>query len=190
MDFLIIPTKIMIDYQILADSQKFYEKAGYVSIETPWTVTEAISDITRPIGAKHFKLENRDKVLVASAEQGFLYLYNKGFLPKGKFQSISPCYRDEPFDEYHTKYFIKNELIDTLDVSRASLDRMIDSAFAFFSSCANITADLRRVQTEAGFDILCNEIEIGSYGIRECGFVRWVFGTGIALPRFSRALGA
>lgn len=91
----------MIDYQILADSQKFYTKAGYTAIETPWTVTRAISDLTRPPCAKDFKLENRDKVLVASAEQGFLYLYNKGFLPKGKFQSISPCYRDEPFDIYH-----------------------------------------------------------------------------------------
>lgn len=178
----------MINYQILADSQEFYEKAGYSVIETPWTVTRAISDITRPTYAKDFKLENRDKVLVASAEQGFLYLYNKGFLPKGKFQSISPCFRDEPFDTYHSKYFIKNELINTIDVSEQSLEKMIEDARLFFQRYFPTKYPVV-VKTPQGFDLEVDKIELGSYGIRETKFLKYVYGTGVALPRLSRVIG-
>lgn len=178
----------MIDYQILADSQKFYTKAGYISIETPWTVTRAISDLTRPPCAKDFKLENRDKVLVASAEQGFLYLYNKGFLPKGKFQSISPCFRDEPFDIYHTKYFIKNELINTIEVTEDSLKWMIEDARLFFQQYFPKKYPVA-IKTPQGYDLEVDNVELGSYGIRENKFLKYVYGTGVALPRLSRVIG-
>ena len=64
----------MIDYGLIDKSIKYYEKKGFQRIESPWTVTQAISDITKSKGVRDFRLANTEKVLVASAEQSFLYL--------------------------------------------------------------------------------------------------------------------
>jgi hypothetical protein len=44
------------------------------------------------------------------------------------------------------------------------------------------------VKTDVGYDLEINGIEVGSYGRREVGDFTWVYGTGLALPRFSQAL--
>lgn len=173
----------MIDYLLLHKSTVFYESIGFQRIETPWTVTKEVSAITKPIGSKEFEIIGKDKVLVASAEQGFLYLYLKGFLPKGRFQSISPCFRDEAFDKTHTKYFMKNELINTIKTTDSELNHMIDNCKIFFET--NLEANVDIVKTEVGYDIEYKGVEIGSYGIRECEYLRWIYGTGLAEPRFS-----
>ena len=98
----------MIDYARLDRSIRYFENEGIPSIELPWTVTKSVSEITKPDGKSEWEILGKNKVLVASGEQGFLYLYLKGFLPKGRYQGITPCFRDEPFDITHTKYFIKN----------------------------------------------------------------------------------
>jgi hypothetical protein len=36
------------------------------------------------------------------------------------------------------------------------------------------------------YDIMLDGIEIGSYGHRTCLFCNWIYGTGLAEPRFSR----
>ena len=72
----------MIDYARLDRSLNFYEEAGFKRIEAPWTVTKAISSITKPQGKTDWEIMGKDKVLVASGEQSFLYLYLKGFLLK------------------------------------------------------------------------------------------------------------
>ncbi len=177
----------MIDYQSIADSIKHYEKSGFTRIEAPWTVTKDISHITKPpeINNPDFELKHKDKVLVASGEQSFLYLYTKDFLPKGKFMCTTPCFRFENFNELHKKYFIKNELINTLDVSRDSLENMIDTAMDFFATKLNV----KNLQVESmginQYDIQYKGIELGSYGIRECSFLKWIYGTGCAEPRLS-----
>lgn len=122
----------MIDYNLLSKSIEHYEIYGFSRIESPWTVTKAVSNITKPLGAKDFTLCETDKVLVASGEQSFLYLYLKGFLPKGQYQSITPCFRNESFDPLHSKYFIKNELIKTDETSEGDLDYVINAAKGFF----------------------------------------------------------
>lgn len=35
--------------------------------------------------------------------------------------------------------------------------------------------------TDIGFDIVCDNIELGSYGIRSCQFLDWIYGTGCAI---------
>lgn len=178
----------MIDYGIISDSIDFYEVKGFSRVEVPWTVTKGISDITKPLGAGDFELVHNDgKVLVASAEQSFLYQYAKGFLPKGKFQAVTPCFRKERFDSIHTKYFIKNELIVTDDVSTSSLKSVIDSSFQFFLKYAE-NSDISIVKTDIGYDIEIKGIEVGSYGIRSCDFLTWIYGTGVAEPRLSSVL--
>ena len=40
-------------------------------------------------------------------------------------------------------------------------------------------------ETELGYDIEIKGHELGSYGIRECEFLKWIYGTGCAEPRLS-----
>ena len=68
---------MMIDYKNLANSAEFYRQKGYTPIEVPWTVSEYVDDITKPIDRIHYRLEHNSKCLIASGEQGFLYLYLK-----------------------------------------------------------------------------------------------------------------
>jgi hypothetical protein len=176
----------MIDYQVLNDALAYYTLEGFDRIEAPWTVTRAVADITRPPGSTLWSVEEKKKVLVASGEQSFLYLYLKGFLPRGRFCTLTPCFRDESFDLTHTKYFMKVELIDTLNTDMNSLNWIVDQAHAFFASQLGSNAKLVvSVTGTQSYDIEYDGQELGSYGIRECSFLRWVYGTGVAEPRFS-----
>lgn len=173
----------MIDYGIIDRSIKFYENKGFSRIESPWTVTKEISGITKPEGKPDWEIIGKNKVLVASGEQSFLYLYLKGFLPKGMYQTVTPCFRDESFDKTHTKYFIKNELIITDNVTETSLGCIINYCKDFFESELESKVDIKK--TEIGYDLEVNGIEIGSYGIRNCEYLDWVYGTGVAEPRLT-----
>lgn len=178
----------MIDYKLLDDSLKHYEARGFKRIEAPWTVSEFVDNITKPQDRISFQLKHNDKCLVASGEQSFLYLYLKEFLPKGQFQTITPCYRNESFDFLHTKYFMKNELIKTDEVNKAGLNFVVDSALNFYRQYFPYDK-ISIITTNDSFDILCNgEIELGSYGIRECEFLSWIYGTGCAEPRTSKLI--
>lgn len=181
----------MIDYKILFESVKHYENLGFTRIETPWMVPECIDDLTKPKDKRHFKLEHNKKCLVASGEQSFLYLYMKGFLPKGKFQTITPCFRDEYVDEIHGKYFMKNELIITDDISGNSLHKIVTNAGDFFKQYID-SKYLFYIETDDGLDIVYHKgdikIELGSYGIRKCNFLTWIYGTGCAEPRLSNLI--
>lgn len=178
----------MINYKIISESNDYYEKEGFLRIESPWTVSKPISDITKPINKQDFKIEYNQKVLVASGEQSFLYLILKQFLRNGRYHTTTPCFRDEIFDATHTKYFIKTELIDTENVNNDSLNQMIEKCVIFFNKYLDkekISID----KTNDGFDINYNfsgkKYELGSYGIRSCDFLDWIYGTGCAEPRLS-----
>ncbi len=177
----------MINYELINESILHYDYLGYKRIEAPWTVSKATNAITKPEGVEEYEIVHNGKCLVASGEQSFLYLYSKGFLPKGKFQTVTPCFRSDSFGPYHTKYFIKNELINTEDVDKLALDLMIDDALRFMHQYFN-PKDVEIVQTDIGYDINHKGLELGSYGIRECEYLKWVYGTGLAEPRFSREL--
>jgi len=182
----------MIDYSIIHASTEYYSSKGFQRIESPWTVTQKVSEITKPKGAKEFALKHEDdKVLVASGEQSFLYLYLKGFLPLGQYQTITPCFRHDSFDQFHTKYFIKNELIETEEVTTERLEEIVNIAFGFFHDKVPDPEDLAVVGdgiTGYQYDINYKGIELGSYGIRSCDFVEWIYATGVAEPRFSSVL--
>lgn len=172
----------MINFQIIQESINFYEDAGFPRIEAPWTVTEQVDNITKPKDKIGFQLKHNDKCLVASGEQSFLYLYLKGFLPPGQFQTVTPCFRYESFDFLHTKYFIKNELIKTDVVTYKELDNIVDICLSFYRlHIPNAIVE----RTSDGFDIVVAGNELGSYGIRECEFLKWIYATGCAEPRTS-----
>ncbi len=186
----------MINYQNLQDAETFYTERGFQRIEVPWTVSAYVDDITKPADRIHYQLKHNDKCLIASGEQGFLYLYLKEYLPKGKFQTTTPCFRDEPYDLYHEKCFMKNELIITDDTSESQLEFIIDTAFNFFKTKLDDGDKYNRlkvVKTSCGFDINYNvggvtPVELGSYGIRETEFIKWIYGTGCAEPRLSKVI--
>ena len=118
-------------YKLINDSIIYYENNGFKRVEIPWTVSEQVDNITKPKEAIAFQLKHNDKCLVASGEQSLLYLYLKNFLPKGRWMGISTCFRNESFDFLHTKYFMKNELIQTDIVNEIELNRIVDIALKF-----------------------------------------------------------
>jgi hypothetical protein len=180
----------MINYDIIEASIRYYADKGFVRLETPWVVPKAITDITKPPFAKDFRLHNSEDVLVASGEQSFLYQYRMGYIPKGRYQTVTPCWRDEDITLTHSKWFLKNELIITDRVSKAMLDEVVQHAATFFKSYG---IEVNVFKTEDGtsnysFDINCGDIELGSYGIRNHDTLLWIYGTGVAEPRFSSTL--
>ena len=196
----------MIDYALIDRATRYYADRGYQRIETPWLVSKDIADLTKPLNASTYIVqkdtEQKQKVFVASGEQSFLYLINKGHMPRvGRYQTVTPCLRDDAWDTTHMKNFIKLELIeysarstdmDSLvlrEHNKLYVERVVDIALSFFATLVDKTC-LEVVDTSAGYsvsyDINYNGIEIGSYGFRSCVFCDWVYATGIAEPRFSR----
>jgi hypothetical protein len=179
----------MIDYRKLADSIDFFEKHGFKRIEAPWWVSQEIMNITAPKDkVSDFFIPHNRKCLVASGEQSFLYTAAKGRLPPGRYQTTTPCFRDEAIGVLHKKCFMKNELIITDTVTEQALHDVIVQCFGFFSTQVPDRERLTTVQTEVGFDIEYDGIEVGSYGMRSCDFMDWIYATACAEPRLSRAI--
>jgi hypothetical protein len=173
----------MIDFNKLANSIIFYERLGFQRIESPWMVSEYVDNITKPANIPSYQLKHNNKCLVASGEQSFLYLYLKDFLPKGTYQSTTPCFRFDDFDYSHSKYFIKNELIKTDVVNKDELEHIVKICLNFYKQ---YIPEVEVVETNIGFDIEYKGNELGSYGIRECEFLRWIYATGCAEPRLTK----
>lgn len=182
----------MIDYSIIHNALDFYQEELYTRVEVPWIVSKGISDLTRPTNVHgHDVVKNgRTKTFVGSGEQGFLYLWAKGHLGEsGEFVTCTPCMRDDDFDETHLKYFTKVELIKFgkyVDPKK-DVERIVRDARKFFEKYVH-PSTLKEVETEEGLDLEFHGIEIGSYGVRECILGKWVYGTGVAEPRFSRLM--
>ena len=131
---------------------------------------------------------------------------------------MTPCFRDEKFDEYHTKYFIKNELIITDTVNKRALKTIVNIARDFFREyCLRPKKNDNWVGSDApddvyimetgtsnnkvvsevdvsdcflypSYDLMYRGIELGSYGIRHCNYLSWIYGTAVAEPRLTRIL--
>ena len=158
-------------------------------IDTPYWVSQSAIEMTFPHEVEpeknRFRVEGTDQYLVASGEQGFAQLMLDGVLPEGKYQTIGPCFRDDAVDRLHQKHFMKLELIDTT-LFPTALHDMVDGAVVVLRRCGACDPIVKA--TDFGFDIEINGIEVGSYGIREARGFKWVFGTGLAEPRFSLAI--
>lgn len=196
----------MIDYKLLGEAQSYYSKFGYNYIEVPWMVSANCDNITKPAGVKEMKIEYNGKHIIASGEQGFLYLRMKGYINDGRYQTITPCFRNEAQDNIHQKMFMKCELIEfvpigmDMDELKAKMDDVAKDAYAFFEIHAKDPRKLDYTAFDEIFppvtkslcrnlcqrDIVYKGFEIGSYGIREYNDIAWIYGTGLAEPRFSK----
>lgn len=181
----------MIHWVLLGEAMKFYQNRGYKYVEAPWIVHNVMNMITCPHEDFLMKIAGTNSSLVGSAEQSFLSMQLNGKLPKGKYVSCSPCFRNETAaDALHLPYFMKVELYQTDKTEIDDMYALIQDAEDFFHSTysGNKKQGLKRVVTGEGVDIEINGIEVGSYGLRNFSSHKWIYGTGLALPRFSQAL--
>lgn len=168
----------VINYAIMAEALAFYTQRGYTYQEVPWVVSSEATNVTLPHNRISTKVPYGD--LVGSAEQGFIELLRRGHTLT-KHCAITPCFRDEPdYDELHHAYFMKCELFDA-QATPKRLQRMIDDAVAYFSKYVPVEV----IPTDIGYDIMASGIELGSYGFRQYKDIRFIYGTGCALPRLS-----
>lgn len=182
------------DWRLLSSACSFYEGAGYTYVETPWYVGQEAIRSTLPADRHGYSLghpEYSPGHLVGSAEQAFVQLLIDGKLGPGKHFSMGPCFRDEHEDELHQRSFFKVELIEVegsiTPLEVGNVRRMMYCARRFFEENTFYEDRIYQSATEEGFDLELRGIEIGSYGLRQHGSHRWVYGTGLALPRFTKA---
>jgi hypothetical protein len=178
-----------INWSLFPLAIKEYTRLGYTYIEVPWLVNEEVIKATIPSFAKPLAVDSGTEInqLVGSAEQSFLYMALKNELPTGKYMALTPCFRDDKIDELHQKYFMKLELIIIgKDNSSDTIHVMNDARYVLsqFSKKAIVVQP-----TDDCMDLTINGIEVGSYGKREFKNIKWIYGTGLAEPRFSIANG-
>jgi seryl-tRNA synthetase len=198
----------------MLEAREHFEEKGFKFVDVPWCVSWDAIMMTRPPHIQgepfHFWAGGNKQYPVASAEQSFLEMQleatNKGKPITGSYCAITPCFRNEPkLDDLHQPYFMKCELISWVPIDgklieqEIQMHRMIDDARKLFEAegleveCVPNPEGLHdpiAVEGQA-FDIISfrGNVEVGSYGIRQHPQVgRWIYGTGIAEPRFSYAL--
>ncbi len=184
----------LIDWELLGQAVSFYQRLGYTAVDVPWwaprsVVQETCHDPDRIMDI-HVPGEPVAS-LVGSAEQSFMYLRRTGSLSPGRYVACTPCFRNEPVaDRLHLQRFMKVELFDNRAATFASLtiNDVLADAGAFFRRYVDHES-LVKVRTQDGWDLELAGIEIGSYGIRRSAGDdhAWVYGTGLAEPRFSTA---
>jgi hypothetical protein len=180
----------------------YYSRAGYKHADVPMLVSEKVNSLTCPDHVVPFK-HSDEKVYTGSAEQGFLQLLDNEVLPMGKHMALTPCWRNEPvLDDLHLNVFVKLELIhipylDNYDTAEEVLDDMVHCAIGFVASHTQMNRksfDVYTVPVSDGcsllqYDLMTKGMELGSYGIRQDSWGKYyVFGTGIAEPRFTYAI--
>lgn len=180
----------VINYRRVAKAIKKYQKIGYTYIDTPWLVSDEAMLATLPSHRKGFELGHstlKPGKLVGSAEQGFIQLMLDEKIQPGNYVSAGPCFRDEEnVDALHQYAFFKVELIQiihprdpmpTHGAARVMANDADEVLYNMYGPGAQV------VRTPEGWDIEVEGVEIGSYGVREYKGHRWVYGTGLALPR-------
>jgi hypothetical protein len=175
-----------IRWDFVSQAIAYYSGLGYRYVEVPWVVGSEAINVTLPSGRTAFS--TMGGALVGSAEQSFIHMTLNGTLGEGDYVAATPCFRDDIVDQWHQKAFFKVELISLsptpLDSSLVlSMARM---AHGFFTRMPGGESAVI-VCTPDGFDIELGDVELGSYGYREYRGLHWVYGTGLAEPRFSLA---
>lgn len=185
----------MIDYARIGEAVKYYTARNYKLIEVPWLVSKEAASLAIPEGRTLY--ESSAGFLPASGEQCFLDMRLKGNLPDGKYVCVTPCFRDEPvLDVLHRQTFMKVELIQMHTTVPYDVDEhlifMVEDAQRFMACQGLRTMAIHQPPAIFGecysYDIEHKGIELGSYGVRSYEGHTWVYGTGLAEPRFSQAL--
>lgn len=185
----------MINWNNITDTIAYYSDM-YTMVDIPWTVDRQYTNVTCP-NERFTVVTNNMGDLVGSAEQSFVQQAHKHQLKPGRYMAVTPCFRNEDvLDRFHQQYFMKLELFDSiphLDVDN-QVEGLAGNAMGLFDQLlrkGGITKTdslLERKKTTDGYDVLFDGIELGSYGVRKYDDIQWLYGTGIAEPRFSSAI--
>jgi hypothetical protein len=189
----------LLDFQYLLEAKNFYEDRGWKYIETPWVVSAEAMNITRPAWVSALT----QPTFVASGEQSFLELALQKRLKPGRWQTLTPCHRPQDGDAedgIHFSQFYKLELMwykleqmpapaDPIVVVTDVMDYCL-SHWDLELLVKPITDEPRaECETWSACDLEYDWVELGSYGNRSHKTVgHWVYGTGLAEPRFSDLL--
>lgn len=190
-------------YETINHANIYYQMQGYNRVvEVPWLVDEEISNITKPVDKRNHFIDG--KVIVASGEQSFLQMIMNGRLePKNSYFTTTPCFRcDDTEDDQHKKYFMKTELIyfEMFDgsqeqKSRFNLEftRIVSVCKGFYNKylptkCIQFVDDSYTHYSLIDIVSEMDDIELGSYGIRQWKDIIWIYGTGCAEPRLTYAV--
>lgn len=184
---------VLIDYELLGKAVEYYKSLGYEQIEVPWIVHKDISMVTCPHEDNAFGVDTYyNNHLIGSAEQGFLQILknNPDLLDWNKFYfAVSPCFRNEIQDELHSFWFMKIELFVKRrnDSYHLNYQILLDHARLLFNKLLNdkVSYCLALAADETTCDLAYNGVELGSYGIRKYKNFQYLYGTGLALPRFT-----
>lgn len=175
----------VIDWERLMRALAFYRRKGFLQCELNWDAPRDVCALTCPEPDRMYGFE--DNVLVGSAEQAFMHAQKTGYLPAGRYVSITPCFRRENEEtETHKRQFMKVELYASHAAGDEIAEEFADLARQFMSTETDETVDL--VRTAEGWDLEIGGIEVGSYSARRLGGMEWTCGTGLAEPRFSMAV--
>lgn len=178
-----------LNWNRIARALDFYRSLSFVYVEVPWVVPPEVTQATIPKEGAGLPYElTRGGDLVGSAEQSLLWLTKLGTLKSERFEpkyvAISPCFRDEERTSLHQKTFMKVELFYPTKNPETPL-RLLGNARRFFQE-EGLETEIR--ETEIGYDLYGNGIEVGSYGFRTWEGISWAYGTGLAEPRTTQAL--
>ena len=188
---MIVYPDILIDWSLLAKASQFYLQAGFVQKETPFAIAEKYHTYIKPHDNKSFVLDQgifkeEPHELVGSAEQGFIYLLlNNQIQPFERLFSITPCFRFDTYDCLHQPWFMKLELFH-YSSNIDDLKSMITLVKDFLTSISKFSVDLVNTGKNT-YDLEINSIEVASFGFRVVEGLTFIYGTGLALPRFSIA---
>lgn len=167
----------------LARTVEHFTRQGFTYIEVPWLVPGEVTAITAPHPlCGDFSTVAGD--LVGSAEQSFIHLMQQGKLGKGRYVTLSPCFREEKVhNNLKRPWFMKVELIAVDEEVTEELTRLCQQ---WFEHLSGHKVDI--IATEMGLDLELCGIELGSYGYRAHNGLKWTYATGLAEPRFSQAV--
>lgn len=171
----------------LGAALEWYKSLGYVYVDCPWIIPSEYIRPTLPHGKLPMMVREglTDRGgLIGSGEQSFYYMQQRELLLSGKkFVTCTPCFRsEEKYDDRLVRpEFMKVELF-LLPGSDLDVGEVAHQAHKLFRRWA---PGALIINTDEGLDITYNGIELGSYGDRRG---EYIYGTGLAEPRFSWAI--
>lgn len=195
---------VNIDYKLLASAIEHYRQFGFIQTELPWFIPKFMM-FKQPIFNSFVLTEGKHRAdnasLIGSAEQSFVYLASTNQLISDRlYMAITPCFRDDELDELHYPQFMKLELFKfgqvTYEQAKDDSKSLLSFARDLFRKFTNLDKNINIANTTQGYDLMLDDIEIGSYYANKFvildEFPRTAFyscGTGLALPRFNIARG-
>jgi hypothetical protein len=153
-----------VSWENIAKAISYFKDSGYTYVEVPWVVPDEFTRSTCP--EERWIVNSTLGDLVGSAEQSFLYLDATGKLPKGKFVSCTPCFRNEDtIDLLHQTTFMKVELYMNEKTKVSDLPSFVEEMSKFYEGMGVFEHLVVRELPDGTVDLELGGIEIGSYGV-------------------------